>query len=243
MPFSNEREDGPEYLNALSSGREDKGRLWSGSPLSSREDEYQRGREKDGPEYPNALSSGREDKGRFWSGSPFSSRKDRYHGCSEFFKNARLYWARRWETIPKWHFKWKCIVKQKTDTMGNFSPISSWPKIVFSQMCTLLNALFKRARRWVRKIRAGSGQEVPCQADKTNTNANFITARYALTKRARRRWARKIRARSGQEVPCQAEKTNSNVGEKIRADSGQEVPSLAEKTDTMGKFLPTSGGG
>ncbi|KAK3611002.1 hypothetical protein CHS0354_005433 [Potamilus streckersoni] len=36
MPFSSGREDGPEYLNALSSWREDKGRLWAGSPLSSR---------------------------------------------------------------------------------------------------------------------------------------------------------------------------------------------------------------
>ncbi|KAK3610998.1 hypothetical protein CHS0354_005429 [Potamilus streckersoni] len=66
MPFSSRRqEDGPEYLNALSSGREDKGRLWAGSPF---------GREEDGPEYLNALSSGREDKGRLWSGSPLSTR-------------------------------------------------------------------------------------------------------------------------------------------------------------------------
>ncbi|KAK3611004.1 hypothetical protein CHS0354_005435 [Potamilus streckersoni] len=42
MPFSSGREeDGPEYLNALSSGREDKGRLWTGSPFSSRKHEYQ----------------------------------------------------------------------------------------------------------------------------------------------------------------------------------------------------------
>ncbi|KAK3611003.1 hypothetical protein CHS0354_005434 [Potamilus streckersoni] len=75
MPFSSGREeDGPEYLNALSSGREDKDRLWTGSPFSRKKDGYHGGREEDGPEYLNALSSGREDKGRLWSGSPLSSR-------------------------------------------------------------------------------------------------------------------------------------------------------------------------
>ncbi|KAK3611008.1 hypothetical protein CHS0354_005439 [Potamilus streckersoni] len=92
MPFSSGREeDGSEYLNALSSGREDKGRLWSEMPFTS-------GRE-DGPEYLNALSTGREDKGRLWAGTG-------------------------------------------------------------------------------EKIRAGSGQEVPCQPDKTNTNGTFFTANW-----------------------------------------------------------------
>ncbi|KAK3610996.1 hypothetical protein CHS0354_005427 [Potamilus streckersoni] len=67
------------------------------------------------------------------------------------------------------------------------------------------------------KIRAGSGQEVPCQAEKTNTNA-------------------------GEKKMDQSTEMPFQVGEKIRADPGQEVPSLTEKTDTMGKFSPTSGG-
>ncbi|KAK3586958.1 hypothetical protein CHS0354_026675 [Potamilus streckersoni] len=71
MPFPRGlEEDGPEYQNALSSGLEDKGRLWPEMPFPS-------GREEDVPEYRNALSSGREDKGRLWPGSPFYNQEIR----------------------------------------------------------------------------------------------------------------------------------------------------------------------
>ncbi|KAK3611000.1 hypothetical protein CHS0354_005431 [Potamilus streckersoni] len=116
MPFSSGRDkDGPEYLNAPSSGREDKGRLCSGSPFSSRKDQYHGGRE-DGSEYLNALSSGREDKGRLWS-------------------RAR----RRWARVPKCHFK---LARKKGQALGRKSLVKQIRRIPtvtsLQQMCTII---------------------------------------------------------------------------------------------------------
>ncbi|KAK3586960.1 hypothetical protein CHS0354_026677 [Potamilus streckersoni] len=86
-------EDGLEYRNALSSGLEDKGRLWRGSPFTTKKVKcllpYNRGREEDEPEYQNALSSGREDKGRLWPGSPFSTRKEEQSSKQQIFTRFR----------------------------------------------------------------------------------------------------------------------------------------------------------
>ncbi|KAK3586962.1 hypothetical protein CHS0354_026679 [Potamilus streckersoni] len=94
---SGREEDGTYYLNALSSGREDKGRLVRKNFTRKKEEylkvgkncsysdvhnilvmPFPRGREEDEPEYRNAFSRGRENKGRLWPGSPFSTRKEKY---------------------------------------------------------------------------------------------------------------------------------------------------------------------
>ncbi|KAK3612411.1 hypothetical protein CHS0354_032010 [Potamilus streckersoni] len=78
MRFSSGQEvDRSEFLNALSNERDDKGGIWSGSPVSGKTEEFQ-GREVDMPECINATLCWLEDKDRLWSGSPFSRKAEKY---------------------------------------------------------------------------------------------------------------------------------------------------------------------